>query len=112
MVISDNMYYKILECQLYTNSLRFFAKFQENFNLCNFQRIFAKKAAENANSLFASGGMNEHFIRRREELEKLVGASKPAGHQTARAASFYLDAASDLDRIMAELWRLDQERKP
>lgn len=53
-----------------------------------------------------------YLIRRREELEKLVGASKPAGHQTARAASFYLDAASDLDRIMAELWRLDQERKP
>lgn len=54
----------------------------------------------------------EYLIRRRDDLEKLVSASKPAGHQTARAASFYLGAASDLDRIMAELWRLDQERKP
>ena len=53
-----------------------------------------------------------YLDRRREELEKLVGAIRPAGHQTARAASFFLDAASDLDRIMAELWRLDQERKP
>ena len=53
-----------------------------------------------------------YLIRRREELEKIVSASRPAGHQTARAASFYLDAAADLDRIMAELWRLDQECKP
>lgn len=53
-----------------------------------------------------------YLIRRREELEKIVGTSRPVGHQTARAASFYLDAASDLDRIMAELWRMDQERKP
>lgn len=53
-----------------------------------------------------------YLDRRREELEKLVGKSKPVGHQTTRAASFYLDAAADLDRIMAELWRLDQERKP
>lgn len=53
-----------------------------------------------------------YLLRRREELEKIVGTSRPAGHQTARAASFYLDAASDLDRIMAELWRLDQEHKP
>lgn len=53
-----------------------------------------------------------YLLRRRDEMEKLVGASKPVGHQTARAASFYLDAASDLDRIMAELWRLDQEIKP
>ena len=51
-----------------------------------------------------------YLIRRRDELEKIVSASKPAGHQTARAASFYLDAASDLDRIMAELWRLENER--
>lgn len=53
-----------------------------------------------------------YLIRRRDELEKIVSASRPAGHQTARAASFYLDAASDLDRIMAELWRLDQETEP
>lgn len=53
-----------------------------------------------------------YLIRRREELEKIVSASRPVGHQTARAASFYLDAAADLDRIMAELWRLDQEHKP
>lgn len=53
-----------------------------------------------------------YLVRRREELEKLIGTSRPVGHQTARAASFYLDAAADLDRIMAELWRLDQEHKP
>lgn len=53
-----------------------------------------------------------YLDRRRDELEKLVSASRPAGHQTARAASFFLDASSDLDRIMAEIWRLDQERKP
>jgi len=41
------MYYPVKKRQLYANCCDFFAKFQENFNLCNFSADFCKKADKN-----------------------------------------------------------------